>query len=267
MLSNIHTHTTLCDGKSTPEEVVLSAIERGFVSLGFSAHAPTGFDSSYCLRDLSAYRGEVFRLREKYRDRIEIYLGIEEDGYCPADRSDYDYIIGSFHYVRAGGRLYPVDCGRDKLTEALGLMGGDRIALATGYYEAFCDYIARRRPDVIGHFDLLTKYDEKYEPLFLGDPEYERLAESYIRRAAGYGCIFEVNTGAISRGYRLTPYPAVNLLRILKKEGARIILTSDSHRKDTLDCHFTEAKKMLRDIGFSRMAVLYRGEFRDTPID
>jgi histidinol-phosphatase (PHP family) len=146
-------------------------------------------------------------------------------------------------------------------------MGGDRIALATEYYESFCSYLERRRPDVIGHFDLLTKYDEKYDPIFLGYPECGKLAEEYIARAAKYGCIFEVNTGAISRGYRVTPYPANNLMHVLKKEGARIILTSDSHHKDTLDCHFTEAKKMLRDIGFSRMAVLYNGEFRDTDID
>ena len=63
MISNFHTHTVLCDGKSSPEEVVLSAIEKGFSSLGFSGHAPTDFDQSYCLKDLDAYIAEISALK------------------------------------------------------------------------------------------------------------------------------------------------------------------------------------------------------------
>ena len=37
--SNLHTHTTFCDGKNTPEDVVKEAMERGFDIIGFSAHA------------------------------------------------------------------------------------------------------------------------------------------------------------------------------------------------------------------------------------
>ena len=37
--SNFHTHTYFCDGKDSPEEMVLSAIERGFTTLGFSIHS------------------------------------------------------------------------------------------------------------------------------------------------------------------------------------------------------------------------------------
>ena len=79
MLSNFHTHTLLCDGKSTPEEVVLSAIEKGFSSLGFSSHAPTDFDKSYCLKDVEEYLSTIRTLKEKYQKDIQIYVGIEED--------------------------------------------------------------------------------------------------------------------------------------------------------------------------------------------
>ena len=36
---NLHTHSTFDDGKNTIEETVLSAIEKGFDSIGFSGHA------------------------------------------------------------------------------------------------------------------------------------------------------------------------------------------------------------------------------------
>ena len=39
MLQNLHTHSSFCDGKNTPEEIVNYAIARGFDSIGFSSHS------------------------------------------------------------------------------------------------------------------------------------------------------------------------------------------------------------------------------------
>ena len=43
-------------------------------------------------------------------------------------------------------------------------------------------YILRRRPDIIGHFDLLTKYDEMVEPIFLDKEGYYEIAEKYLEK-------------------------------------------------------------------------------------
>ena len=50
MKTNYHTHTNFCDGKNTPEEIVLAAIEAGFDELGFSAHAAHPFAASWHLQ-------------------------------------------------------------------------------------------------------------------------------------------------------------------------------------------------------------------------
>ena len=100
MLANFHTHSTFCDGKNTPEEMVLAAISQGFSALGFSGHGTTDFDLRYCMRDMPGYREEIRRLQEKYAGQIQIFLGIEEDAFAPVDRNAYDYIIGSAHYIR-----------------------------------------------------------------------------------------------------------------------------------------------------------------------
>ena len=261
MLSNFHTHTTFCDGKNTAEEVVLSAIEKGFFAIGFSGHGYTDFDLSYCIKDDRDYVAEINRLKEKYKKDIQVYLGIEEDAFCPLDRTRYDYIIGSSHYLIIDGKYYPVDCGLEKFKTCLELFNYDVLSMAEQYYSSFCTYLLERKPDIIGHFDLITKYDEMETSLFLENPAYHKIAEKYIAEACKSGSIFEVNTGAISRGCRTSPYPFENLLYVLKKMDAKLMLSADSHQKDTLDFNFEETKKYLKEIGFTHLMTLDHGEF------
>lgn len=261
MIANFHTHTVFCDGKNTPEEVVLSAIEKGFSAIGFSGHGYTAFDVRYCMKDTGGYRSEINRLKEKYKKEIQIYLGIEEDAFHLTDRDGLDYIIGSSHYMYVNDRYYPIDSNYDYFKECLAAFDNDTVRFAEAYYSSFCKYIHSRKPDMIGHFDLITKFDEKEACLFLNNDAYHRTAEKYIAEAAESGCLFEVNTGAIARGLRTSAYPNENLLYVLKKCGARLILSSDSHNKDTLDFGFDEAKKQLRDIGFTHLFTLYNGAF------
>lgn len=260
MITNFHTHTTFCDGKSTAEEVVRSAIAKGFTALGFSGHGMTGFDSGYCIKDVDAYRAEILRLKRIYGDQIQIYLGAEEDCLEPVDRSQYEYIIGSSHYVQVGDKIWSVDSKRETFQQLLGVFGGDPAKLAEAYYSRFCAYIRERKPDIIGHFDLITKFSEVDAPNLLEDTAYLAVAEKYIAEAAKSGCIFEVNTGAIARGLRTTPYPCAQLLHTLKKLDAKLILSSDSHHADTLDCAFTETKALLREIGYRKLMTLNQGE-------
>lgn len=261
MLGNFHTHSVFCDGDNTLEEIVLSAIDKGFASLGFSSHGYTDYDLRYCMKKTDSYIAEIKALKEKYKGEIEIYLGVEEDAFTRLSREDFDYIIGSCHYFDIDGKYYPIDSSPEYFKECLKAFGGDTLSLAESYYSKFCDYILKRRPDIIGHFDLITKFDEMEKSLFLEDKRYNEIAERYLKEALKADCIFEVNTGAISRGYRTTPYPSVNLLRIIKNEGGRVILSSDSHNKNTLDFGFDDAKKLLKDIGFEFVHTLKKGEF------
>lgn len=266
MLTNFHTHTTFCDGKNTAEEMVLAALEKGFTALGFSGHGTTPEDLSYCMRDMDGYIAEVKRLQEKYKKDIRIYLGVEEDCWAPVDRSRFEYVIGSSHYLHAGGKRYDADHNVDTLKQAIAAFGGDRLALAEHYFDTFCTYLEQRKPDIVGHFDLLTKFDEGEESFFLRDPAYMALARGFIRRAAQSGCVFEVNTGAMARGLRTSPYPCDELLYELKKCDARLILSSDSHSADTLDFAFEEVREMLMDIGFVKLATLTDNGFMEYAI-
>ena len=266
MLTNYHTHSTFCDGINTPEEMVIAAIEKGFSALGFTGHITTPFDTEYCMQDIPSYIAEIKRLKEKYKKDIQIYLGIEEDIYALSKRNCFEYIIGSCHYIKKNNVYYPLDFSYEKLLECLKLFDNNPLIFAEKYYESFCDYILNRRPDIIGHFDLITKFDQKNNPIFFSNPEYFNIAKKYLLNANKSGCIFEVNTGAISRGYRTTPYPNEKLLYELKKADAKIILSSDCHDKEFLDCDFENTKMLLKDIGFNYIYSLYNNQFRKNEI-
>ena len=80
---NLHTHTTYCDGKLTAEAMVQAAISKGATSIGFSEHSFVPFDIFYSMHNEEAQRyiDEVNALKEKYADKIEIFLGLEQDYY------------------------------------------------------------------------------------------------------------------------------------------------------------------------------------------
>lgn len=266
MLSNLHTHTTFCDGKSTAEEMVHSAIEKGFVSLGFSGHAYTPFELTSCMTDEDGYVKEINRLKEVYKKDIEIYLGIEEDAFALVNRSKYEYIIGSLHFLKVNGQILPFDIGNEYMTRCFAAHGGSVERMAESYYSAFSDYLVKRRPDIVGHFDLLTKYDEMSEPIFLGNKTHDKIAGRFLRSVANKGLLFEVNTGAIARGYRTLPYPSLELLHILKKEGTDVTISSDCHSHGLIDCYFEEARQILREVGFTQTVILCNNKFTKIPL-
>ena len=251
MKTNYHTHTVFCDGKHTPEEVVLSAIENGFDEIGISEHAPIffdpaeGMDPARCLE----YCSEISRLKEKYKDRISVLCGVERDIFCREFDGEYDYVIGSEHYVRCDDGEYCVlDWKPEKFTYAAEKCGG-YIELCERYYETVSNVVKVTDCDIIGHIDLVTKFNEKCGFFDEDDPRYVKAVMNALDVLVPEGRYFEINTGAISRGHRTTPYPSPFIMKELSKRGAKVILSSDSHHRDTLDCAFEEALELARSCG------------------
>ena len=259
MLANFHTHSRFSDGKDLPEEIVKYAIEHGFSVLGFSDHGFTDHDLQYCMKNTDGYIAQIKYLKEKYASEIQIYLGIEEDASCLVNRSDFDYIIGSLHYINYRGEYYPFDTNYEDFSICLELFNGNELALADAYYKTFLKYLINRKPDIVGHFDLLTKFEEVGNSAFLQNERYWELTEKYLKEALLTGCIFEVNTGLISRGLRSMTCPHSRLLKILAQSKAKITISSDAHKKEDLAACFKETKDVLRDLGYDGSYVLVDG--------
>ncbi len=252
ILEDFHVHTAYCDGRGTPGEMALAAWKKGLTALGFSGHSRTPFDESWCMTEENTrlYREEIGALKEEYWGRLPIWCGVEQDLYgVPAE--GYDYVIGSVHYLRVGRDTYvPVDESPEVLLRAAGeYFGGDMIALCEAYYEAVGTVAKETGCDIIGHFDLVTKFNEKEKLFDESDPRYIQAWKKAAGRLLAAGVPFEINTGAISRGYRTGPYPSDPILLWLREAGASFVLSGDSHSPEALCCDFDRQERRLAGMG------------------
>ena len=264
--SDIHTHTKYCDGKSTSEEMVKKAIELGFESIGISGHSYTDFDSSYCMseEDTVKYVNEINHLKEKYTS-IDILLGIERDYYFTPDNQDYDYIIGSLHYVEKDGKKYDVDNGNVFSENVEKYFGGSYRNFVELYYETIKDVVKKTGADVVGHFDLVAKFNEDNR-FFDEDAQwYKRCVLDALKEVAKSKPVFEVNTGAISRGYSKI-YPSRFILKEIKNLGCDVVITSDCHDAENLGFAYDRAIALVKDCGFDKVKVLTKNGFEDRSI-
>ena len=261
VLSCAHVHTTFCDGKTPAPEMARAAWEKGFVSLGFSSHAPQRFDPPSCVDPAKEgdYKAQVQALQAEYAGRMTIYLGIERDYYACVTPEAYDYYIASVHYLPLNGEYVAIDGDpADFRRMAEEGCGGDGLALARRYFDLVREYVVRDRPPIIGHFDLLRKNNARC-PLFDEEsPAYRRMALETLEAMAGTGALLEVNTGGMARGHLLSPYPDAFLLAAWKKWGGEVIINSDCHNVLYLDAYFPEAERLLRSLGYDHAVRLGR---------
>ena len=254
ILSDFHIHTYYCDGKNSPEDIVQEALKRGMKKIGFSGHSYTAFDTEPCMspENTQRYRDEIRGLKDKYGGQIEILCGTEQDYYSDMPTDGYDYVIGSVHYVQCGGEYIHVDHTPEMLRNAVReYFDGDTYALAEAYYDVVADVVNRTGADIIGHFDLLTKFNE-IDKLFDEDnPRYINACNRAIDALLKTGKPFEINTGAISRGYRTTPYPSKQILQYIASHEGRVILSSDAHDKNNLMYKFPECERLAHSLGLN----------------
>ena len=179
---------------------------------------------------IGEYRAAIEDLRGEYRGRIAVYCGIEQDYLSALPAEGYDYVIGSVHWLDADGVFIPVDESAGDLKRAAKRhFGGDLYALAEAYYESVARVQAVTGCGIVGHFDLVTKFNEGGALFDETHPRYvaawRQAADALLRT----GALFEINTGAIARGYRTAPYPAADILDYLIAHGARFLLSGDAH--------------------------------------
>lgn len=270
MMQNLHTHTSFCDGKNSPEEMVLSAISLGMDALGFSGHGPSFApdDAAMPPEAVPAYREEVLRLREAYAGQLNIFLGIERDFFYSPDGDGWDYVIGSVHYVDKDGAWLGVDHSPEIFLQNVQRhYGGDFYAFAEDYYRLVGGVAAKTGCQIVGHFDLIAKFNEGDHLFDTGHPRYITAALEALDRLAGQNLIFEINTGAMSRGYRSAPYPAPALLRAMRERNIPICITGDSHSASSLLHAFPQAAELALSCGYRDQMVLTRHGFQPASLE
>ena len=273
-LQNLHTHSTYCDGKNSLVEMVEKAISLGFHSMGFSKHSFMPFSNYFKTTEEEAkentrrYLAEAKRLKELYRGQIELFCGEEVEMFSKVDKKDYDYLIGSVHYLKIGEEYVGFD--RDVPTvEGIvkNYFGGDGMAFARSYYAHLAELPNHNDFDIVGHFDIHAKLNEAIRMFDESSKEYLTLAFEALDALKGRIPYAEINTGAIARGYRSVPYPILPILKEMKRQGFGILFSSDCHNKEYFDCYFKEAEELAKMAGFREYYVLKQEGFVPIALD
>lgn len=247
-LVDLHTHTYFCDGATSPEDLVLSAIEKGVSTLGIVAHSYTYFDESYCLKldRYDEFKKEVKSLAEKYKDKIKVLVGIEQDYYSNAKPTGFDFIIGSVHYLKVGEKFYPVDENEELTKKTIDeCFNGDALAYAEEYYRTISCVTNKTGADVIGHFDIIAKENAGGKFIDTTSSRYINAVDSAIEKLVKTGKAFEINTSRIYKKLSTEPYPKTEIIKKIIEKNGKVIFSSDAHSADMIAYKFEELEKTL----------------------
>ena len=289
--SSVHCHSTMCDGKNTLQEMASAACAKGLTTLGFTGHSYTQRDREYCMSPsrTAQYKATIAKLKTEYKGKVDILCGIEWDLLSEANnsanlsapfkalqvgsvwradrpqkgrfrhkRTGYDYWIGSAHhlYGKNTGKYYEIDFRPQDLYDCIyDDFDGDPLAAVEAYF-AEVEKVAAMGPDILAHIDLIKKLNAAGEFFDEESPRYKAAALKALSAAKEHGCLLEVNTGGVYRGYRKDFYPGAWLLGEWQKMGGKVIITSDAHDVDSLTFGFDEAAAAVKAAGFKSVEVL-----------
>ena len=266
-MQNLHTHSTFDDGQNTLDEMTLAAKNAGLASIGFSVHTPMPYPACWTIPSgrMADYIAEARRLKSAYQDQIAVYCGAEWDLYSAERALGFDYVIGSIHHIPANNMLYGVDSTPEETRQYLRALGSADAA-AEAYFRQYEALSKIEEVDIVGHIDLLTKFDEQRTFFDPDSARFRAAAIAAIDVLIAHDKIFEINTGAISRGYRTTQYPSRALLSEISARCGKITISADAHRSQDVNFQFAETEALALACGFTEVWQFNGKEFEPVSI-
>lgn len=266
---DFHVHTAYDHGKGMPAEMAFAAAQSGVEALGMVGHAQMEFFCNYAMTPDAekSFVAEMAVLKAQYAGKMDLFCGIELDYYSLPTSLPYDYRIGSVHYIKSEGHVISVDSDPDELAEDVRrYCGGDYRRLYQIYYETVSQIIEKTDADIVGHIDLISKFNEDGQMFSMEDPAYRCAALDAVNVLLEKDRLFEINSGAISRDCRTTPYPLPWILKEIHDRGGRIMLSSDAHAINTMLFQFDQSIELAKSVGFKTAWVLTRDGFKELPL-
>ena len=249
--SCIHTHTQFCDGKSSMADFCKRAAQLGYRSIGFTPHSPLPYENDWAMKkeDLIAYLEEIRYLKGYYEEELDVLCGVEWDSETPEPFIEAEYVIGSVHSFSKKGVHFSVDYAKEELERVIfELYDGSFLALCADYFEELAKHAVKKQVDLVGHFDLPTKYNADGTFINERDPAYLQHALKTADEilAARPEMLFEINTGVMARAGKRDPYPSEQILAHLAKRGASFVITGDCHKAEHLGVGYDRALELVQ---------------------
>ncbi|SMC28277.1 histidinol-phosphatase (PHP family) [Clostridium acidisoli DSM 12555] len=272
--SNFHTHCYFCDGTDDPEEYVKKAIEFKFSDLGFSSHAPLPFPNSWTMgkNNFYEYCNKINSLKLKYKNEINIYLGLEvdyiENLISPTDEkfASLDYTIGSVHMLKdiKTGEFLAVDGDEDEYIKLItSAFDNDVKKFVHAYYTQIRNMVSNKTPSIVGHLDLIKKHNKNNKYFNENEPWYKDEILNTLKVISENKTILELNTGGKVRGYTDDFYPSNWILTECRHLDIPIILNSDAHNPQYINAYFSDATILLKNSNYLKQRILHNEVWQD----
>ena len=264
-IADYHTHTPLCrHAEGEPTEYVARAKEIGLLEIGFSDHSPMPDDDfddwRMRLGQFPEYLAKVEQARRDHPD-IPIKLGLEVDYFEGGEdwvaelaaMADYDYLIGSVHYIAPEFAIDdPKWIGRWKDEATV-------TEIWDAYWRLYAKCVASGHFDILAHPDLPKKFG------FVPEGSLTHYYEPAIEAAVRAGVCFEINTAGLRKEIG-EMYPSAEFLTLAQSAGVPLVISSDAHAPDEVGASFDQAVALAREVGYTELATFEKRERGSMPL-
>lgn len=270
MLADYHVHTCYSDDSDYPmEDVVRDAIALGLEELCFTDHVDYGVKRDWddprgmlwrpgapgepermavANVDYPRYAAEIAALQQKYAGKIILRMGMEF-GMQQHTIPEYERLFAAYPFDFILLSVHQVE-DREFWTQEF-QSGRTQAEYNLRYYQEILALVQRyQNYSVLGHLDLISRYDEAgVFPFEEIRPIVTEILKTVIQNGKG----LELSTS--SRRYGLTELtPSVEILKLYRNLGGRILtIGSDSHRREHLAAWLLESQEALRELGFGEI--------------
>jgi histidinol-phosphatase (PHP family) len=185
---------------------------------------------------------------------MDFLPGLEDRTAGLLERHEFDYVIGSVHFIRHNA----VDHEVYDIWEEM----GDADAVWHAYFEAMAAAARSGLFDVMAHPDLVKVWGDQ-RPRPSRDPRFHY--EPLVEAVAETGVAIEVSTAGLRKPVSEL-YPAPALAEMLVDAGATFALSSDAHVPEHVGWEYEPTVTLMRAWGIDEVAVFDRRERRMEPL-
>lgn len=272
---NYHIHSNYCDGVDPLDKMVQAAINEGLISIGLTSHMTLPFDNHWSIESekINNYFATIDKLKEKYRDQIEIYKSMEIDYFMDQGKvteasvevmKKLDYVLMSIHSLGSieGETLYHIDESPENFQAGIDkYYDGNIQCFVFQYYKSIGDMVEKYHPDIVGHLDLIKK--NNYQNRFFDEKEnwYREAVFTCLDRISQTDSMIEINTGANMRYPGVGRYPSDWMIPEMKKRNIPITIGGDSHSVAGIINEYQEAENFLIESGYREYGIIREGRW------
>ncbi|HHY20793.1 MAG TPA: histidinol-phosphatase HisJ, partial [Bacilli bacterium] len=207
---------------------------------------------------LDEYLSSVLQLKEKYKGKCNILVGLEVDfieGYEEDTKRFLNQVgphlddsILSVHFLKdKEGRYHCLDFNEDVFAEMI-----DTFGTVKNIYDCYFQTVKQsimsnlgtHKPKRIGHLTLVTKFQQAFPPTFSYDQQVEEILD--LIKAGRFAV--DYNSAGVVKPLCKEPYPPKRFVTICENKNIPLVYGSDAH---TVKGLLQGADKLKKGVHFS----------------